>query len=60
LQLACYRLAWAELHGLAVSDVDAVFYDLHTAEVVRPSGLPDRAGLEALLARAPGSVSLSE
>jgi DNA helicase-2/ATP-dependent DNA helicase PcrA len=59
LQLACYRLAWAELHGLDVSDVDAVFYDLHAARVVRPSGLPDRAGLEALLDRVPGSVSLS-
>ncbi len=59
LQLACYRLAWAELHGLGVDEVDAVFYDLHSAEVVRPPSLPDRAGLEALLARLPGSVSLA-
>ncbi|MFT4109551.1 UvrD-helicase domain-containing protein [Propionicimonas sp.] len=59
LQLACYRLAWAELHGLPVDGVDAVFYDLHTAEVVRPPRLPDRASLEALLERLPGSVSLS-
>lgn len=59
LQLACYRLAWAELHGLATADVDAVFYDLHSAEVVRPVALPDRAGLEALLAAVPGSVSLA-
>lgn len=59
LQLACYRLAWAELHGLGIEDVDAVFYDLRSAEVVRPVGLPDRAGLEALLAHLPGSVSLS-
>ncbi|MGC3993204.1 MAG: ATP-dependent DNA helicase [Propionicimonas sp.] len=59
LQLACYRLAWAELHGLPVDGVDAVFYDLHTGEVVRPSPLPDRAALEALLEGLPGSVSLS-
>lgn len=59
LQLACYRLAWAELNGLAVDEVDAVFYDLHSAEVVRPGALPDRPGIEALLARLPGSVSLT-
>ncbi len=52
LQLACYRLAWAELHQLTVDEVDAVFYDLHAAEVVRPVGLPDRAGLEEVLTRA--------
>lgn len=48
LQLACYRLAWAELTGVGVADVDAVFYDLKTAEIRRPA-LPDRAGLEGLL-----------
>jgi DNA helicase-2/ATP-dependent DNA helicase PcrA len=53
IQLACYRLAWAELHGLAPDAVDAVFYDLPTGEVVRPVDLPDRAGLEAI------SVSLN-
>jgi DNA helicase-2/ATP-dependent DNA helicase PcrA len=60
LQLACYRLAWAELNGLAAAEVDAVFYDLHSAEIVRPSDLPDRAGLERLLAAVPGSVSLAQ
>ena len=60
LQLACYRLAWAELQGVAVQEVDAVFYDLRSAEVVRPGFLPDRPALAALLARAPGSVSLSK
>lgn len=59
LQLACYRLAWAELNERAPEEVDAVFYDLHTAEVVRPVSLPDRSGLEALLERLPGSVSLT-
>ncbi len=60
LQLALYRLAWAELNGLRVEQVDAVFYDLHTAEVVRPPDLPDRPALESLLAGVPGSVSLSK
>jgi DNA helicase-2/ATP-dependent DNA helicase PcrA len=60
LQLACYRLAWAELRGLAVGQVDAVFFDLRTGEVVRPAGLPDRAGLEETVqARLRGSTSLS-
>ncbi|HEX5335556.1 MAG TPA: ATP-dependent DNA helicase [Propionicimonas sp.] len=60
LQLACYRLAWAELNGLDVAEVDAVFYDLRAAEVVRPEALPDRSGLELLLAAVPGSVSLAQ
>lgn len=52
LQLACYRLAWAELSGLAVEDVDAVFYDLHNATVLRPEHLGGRAELErGLLAK---------
>ncbi|MCB0913465.1 MAG: PD-(D/E)XK nuclease family protein, partial [Propionibacteriaceae bacterium] len=59
LQLACYRLAWAELNGVPADEVDAVFYDLHSAEVVRPDRLPDRSGLEAVLERLPGSVSLT-
>jgi len=49
LQLAVYRLAWAELHGLDPSGVDAVFYDVLRDEVVRPAALPGRAGLEALV-----------
>jgi DNA helicase-2/ATP-dependent DNA helicase PcrA len=60
LQLACYRLAWAELNGLDVAEVDAVFYDLRAVEVVRPADLPNRAGLEALLVAVPGSVSLAQ
>ncbi len=60
LQLACYRLAWAELNGLDVAEVDAVFYDLRAAEVLRPADLPNRAGLEALLVAVPGSVSLAQ
>ncbi|WP_327224684.1 ATP-dependent helicase [Streptomyces platensis] len=49
LQLAVYRLAWAERHGLAPSAVDAAFLYVRTGEVVRPTRLPGRAGLERIL-----------
>ncbi|MDO5534455.1 MAG: ATP-dependent DNA helicase [Propionibacteriaceae bacterium] len=49
LQLAVYRLAWAELQGLEVEEVDAAFHDVLTGRVIRPRDLPDRAGLERLV-----------
>lgn len=49
LQLAIYRLAWAELHGLAPDQVRAAFFYVRSGELVEPRDLPDRAGLEALL-----------
>ncbi|MFF3768298.1 UvrD-helicase domain-containing protein [Streptomyces sp. NPDC001922] len=49
LQLAVYRLAWAERHGLPLSAVTASFLHVRSGEVVRPPGLPDRAALERLL-----------
>lgn len=49
LQLAAYRLAWAELSGVPVERVRAVFVYVRTGQVVEPPGLPDRAGLEELL-----------
>ncbi|MER5966145.1 ATP-dependent DNA helicase [Streptomyces sp. NPDC002057] len=49
LQLAIYRLAWAERHGLAPEDVAAAFVYVRTGEVARPARLPGRAELEALL-----------
>ncbi|WP_395692314.1 ATP-dependent helicase [Nocardioides sp.] len=49
LQLAIYRLAWAELHGLAPDQVRAAFFYVRGGELVEPRDLPDRAGLEALL-----------
>ncbi len=49
LQLALYRLAWAEQHGIPVESVTATFLYVRTGEVVRPDGLPDRAELERLL-----------
>ncbi|HEY5822606.1 MAG TPA: ATP-dependent DNA helicase [Propionibacteriaceae bacterium] len=49
LQLAIYRLAWAEANQIPVEEVDAVFYYVRTDEVVRPTRLPGRAELERLL-----------
>ena len=50
LQLAIYRVAYAELVGVPVEQVDAAFLFVRDGAVVRPDDLPDRAGLEALLA----------
>ncbi|MEV4430449.1 ATP-dependent DNA helicase [Streptomyces sp. NPDC049602] len=49
LQLAIYRLAWAEQHGLAPEEVAAAFVYVRTGEIARPARLPGRAELEALL-----------
>jgi DNA helicase II / ATP-dependent DNA helicase PcrA len=49
LQLAVYRLAWAEQRGLPLDRVTAAFVYVRTGQVVRPAGLPDRAALERLL-----------
>ncbi|MET9439240.1 ATP-dependent DNA helicase [Streptomyces sp. NPDC006610] len=49
LQLAVYRLAWAEQRGVPVESVTAAFVYVRTGEVVRPEGLPGRAELERLL-----------
>ncbi|MFI2778586.1 UvrD-helicase domain-containing protein [Streptomyces sp. ALB3] len=49
LQLAVYRLAWAELHGLPLEAVTATFLYVRTGETSRPEGLPGREELEKLL-----------
>lgn len=49
LQLAVYRLAWAELHGLPLTAVTATFLYVRTGETVRPARLPGRAELERIL-----------
>ncbi|MFJ8748282.1 UvrD-helicase domain-containing protein [Streptomyces sp. NPDC102441] len=49
LQLAVYRLAWAELHGLPLEAVEATFLYVRTGETSRPTGLPGREELEKLL-----------
>ncbi|MFF2959544.1 UvrD-helicase domain-containing protein [Streptomyces sp. NPDC057963] len=49
LQLAVYRLAWAELHDLPLTAVTATFLYVRSGETVRPTRLPGRAELERLL-----------
>ncbi|MFS4096746.1 UvrD-helicase domain-containing protein [Streptomyces sp. AF1A] len=49
LQLAVYRLAWAEQQGVPLDAVTAAFLYVRSGEVVRPRNLPDRAALERLL-----------
>ena len=45
LQLALYRVAWAELNGIPVDAVAATFYYVASGRVDRPRGLPDREAL---------------
>jgi DNA helicase-2/ATP-dependent DNA helicase PcrA len=49
LQLALYRLAWAELRGLPLGQVRAAFHYVRSGKTVEPEGLPDRQALEAML-----------
>jgi DNA helicase II / ATP-dependent DNA helicase PcrA len=49
LQLAIYRLAWAELHELPLERVGAAFYYVRSGQSVRPDDLPDRPELERLV-----------
>jgi DNA helicase-2/ATP-dependent DNA helicase PcrA len=48
LQLALYRLAWAELRGVPIDRVRAVFHYVRTGTTVEPPELPDRQALEAI------------
>ena len=49
LQLAIYRVAWAELHDVPLERVRAGFYYVRTGELVEPEELPGRAELEVLV-----------
>ncbi|PJM96019.1 ATP-dependent DNA helicase [Streptomyces sp. CB01373] len=53
LQLAVYRLAWAEQRGVPLDRVTAAFVYVRTGEVVRHDDLPGRAELERLLTEEP-------
>ncbi|MFD3561012.1 UvrD-helicase domain-containing protein [Streptomyces sp. NPDC058686] len=53
LQLAVYRLAWAEQHGLAPEAVKATFVYVRDGETVTPRDLPGRTELERLLLEDP-------
>ncbi|MFI8994532.1 UvrD-helicase domain-containing protein [Streptomyces sp. NPDC053542] len=49
LQLALYRLGWAEQRGVPLSAVRAAFVYVRSGEVVRPARLPGRRELERIL-----------
>lgn len=49
LQLAIYRVAWSELAGVPVEQVDAAFCYVRSGDVVQPDALAGREELETLL-----------
>jgi DNA helicase-2/ATP-dependent DNA helicase PcrA len=49
LQLAIYRLAWAELQRVPLENVHAAFYYVARGQVERADDLPDRDQLTAIL-----------
>ncbi|MBF9067613.1 ATP-dependent helicase [Streptacidiphilus fuscans] len=49
LQLAVYRLAWAEQQGVPLDRVGAAFLYVRSGTVVRPDSFPDREALAALI-----------
>jgi DNA helicase-2/ATP-dependent DNA helicase PcrA len=53
VQLAAYRLAWARLAGVPVTNVRAAFYYVAHDTTVRPADLLDEAGLIALIEHVP-------
>ncbi|MBT2472852.1 ATP-dependent helicase [Streptomyces sp. ISL-66] len=57
LQLAVYRLAWAEATGTPLSEVSAAFLHVRSGRVIRPRDLPDRVRLERILQGEPGTRS---
>ena len=49
IQLAVYRLAWAQLHGCPVESVRAAFHYVRSGRTVSPDSLPGADDLVALL-----------
>ncbi|MFD9263212.1 PD-(D/E)XK nuclease family protein [Streptomyces sp. NPDC059538] len=49
LQLAVYRVAWAEATNTPLDRVSAAFLHVRSGRVIRPRNLPDRARLEWIL-----------
>ncbi|AKK05150.1 DNA/RNA helicase, superfamily I [Corynebacterium mustelae] len=52
MQLAVYRLAWAQLQGIAPQDIRASFYYVRDDELVSAAGLPSEAELGEVFAQA--------
>jgi DNA helicase-2/ATP-dependent DNA helicase PcrA len=50
LQLAIYRLAWAELMGVPVERIEAAFFYVRTGTLEEHPDLPGREELEAVIA----------
>jgi DNA helicase II / ATP-dependent DNA helicase PcrA len=57
VQLAAYRLAWAALAGVPLSEVRAAFYYVPDNVTVRPVDLPDSTGLADLIEGAASAES---
>ncbi|MEV5568671.1 ATP-dependent DNA helicase [Spirillospora sp. NPDC052269] len=55
VQLAAYRVAWAELAGVPLEQVSAAFHYVKANHTIRPADLLDVAGLAALLDRIPAA-----
>ncbi|WUH97263.1 ATP-dependent helicase [Spirillospora sp. NBC_00431] len=55
VQLAAYRMAWAELAGVDVGQVSAAFHYVSANVTVRPADLLDARGLAALLESVPAA-----
>ena len=53
VQLAAYRLAWAQLAGVPWSRVSAAFHYVRANRTVRPVDLLDADGLVALIEAVP-------
>jgi DNA helicase II / ATP-dependent DNA helicase PcrA len=56
VQLAAYRLAWAALANVPVSQVRAAFHYVADGVTVRPADLLDEAGLTALIEQVPAEA----
>ncbi len=53
VQLAAYRLAWADLAGVSLEEVRAAFHYVRAGETVRPADLLDAEGLATLITSIP-------
>jgi DNA helicase-2/ATP-dependent DNA helicase PcrA len=56
VQLAAYRLAWAQLAGVPADQVRAAFYYVRRDLTLRPADLLDEAGLAALIEQIPAGT----